>query len=161
MDGVDEPLYGSMPEELVDDVAAFLRPWTTTPSTCWFGLWEGNGTWWRERMGVTDGDPETVAEASRIDEERDRVLRATPTFGTPQRQYFLMSGPLSAARQLTEAADGSSPNLWWSNDRAWLVSTEVDGYSSWVGGRASMIEELLGSAAIEAVATSLDARVVE
>jgi hypothetical protein len=80
----------------------------------------------------------------------------TPTFGMPQRQYFLMSGPLSAARALTDAAGGSSPNLWWPHDRAWLVSTEVDGFSTYIGGSASMIDALMVSPTIEAVRTSVN-----
>jgi hypothetical protein len=170
VDGIDEPYDGAMPEHLVEEVATFLAPWTSTPSRCWFGLWDGNGTWWKGASGVltprdaevvmNTRDPEVVAEieaeARRIDDERDRVLRATPTFGTPQRQYFLMSGPLSAARALTDAAGGASPNLWWPHDRSWFVSTEVDGFSTYVGGTALLIDALISSSTIEAVETSID-----
>jgi hypothetical protein len=157
--GIDEPYRGSMPGDLVEALVLFLRPWTTTPRTCWFGMWEGNGTWWKGAHSVlTDGEVEAVAEAWRIDDERDRVLRAATRFGTPQRQYFLMSGPLELANPLTDAA-GDSPNLWWPEDRAWFVSTEVDGLSSYVGGTVSLIEALLRSeTTIEAVRASLDSR---
>jgi hypothetical protein len=170
VDGIDEPYDGSMPEHLVEEVATFLARWTFTPSRCWFGLWDGNGTWWKGASGVltprdaevvmNTGDLEAVAEieaeAGRIDDERDRVLRATPTFGTPQRQYFLMSGPLSAAGALTDAAGGSSPNLWWPHDRSWFVSTEVDGFSTYIGGTALLIDAMVSSPIIEAVETSID-----
>jgi hypothetical protein len=170
VDGIHEPYDGQMPEHLVDEVATFLAPWTSTPSRCWFGMWDGNGTWWKGASGIltprdaevvmNTRDPEVVArieaEAQRIDDERDRVLRATPTFGTPQRQYFLMSGPLSAATALTDAAGGGSPNLWWPYDRSWFVSTEVDGFSTYIGGTASLINALISSPTIEAVETSID-----
>jgi hypothetical protein len=170
VDGTEEPYDGSMPDHLVDELVAILAPWTSTPSRCWFGLRDGNDTWWKGASGILTArdaeiamrteDPELVAhvkaEARRTDDERDRVLRATPTFGTPQRQYFLMSGPLSAARALTEAAGGSSPNLWWRQDRSWFVSTEVDGFSTYVGGTAALIGALLSSPTIEAVETSID-----
>ncbi len=55
----------------------------------------------------------------------------------------------------------SSPNLWWPEDRAWLVSTEVDGLSSYIGGASNLIEMLLMSETIEAVPSSLDSRLVE
>ena len=157
VEGIDDPYDGSMPEDLVDAMVTFLSRWTTTPRACWFGMWDGNGTWWKGSHGVTtEGGPDFSAEARRIDDERDRVLRSTPTFGTPQREYFLMSGPLSTARALTDAAGGSSPNLWWPEDRAWFVSTEVDGFSTYVGGTAPMIDALIASPTIEAVQASVD-----
>ena len=171
VDGIDEPYDGSMPESLVEAVATFLHPRTTTPGACWFGMWEGNGTWWKGSHAgpltrsdldvvLNTDDPELIAriraEAERRDQERDDVLRHTPTFGTPRRQFFLMLGPLSAARPLTDAGGGSSPNLWWPEDRAWFVSTEVDGLSTYVGGDASMIDALTASRTIEAFRTSVD-----
>src|SRR3954451_15959459 len=155
---ISEPYEGSMPQVLVDMVTDFVTRWTGMPEKTWFGMWEGNGTWWKGAHGVlTFGDgPDRSGELLRIDDERDRVLRATPTFGTPQRQYFLMSGPVSAASVLTDAAGGTSPNLWWPNDREWFVSTEVDGLSTYVGGRASMIDALMASSKIEAVPATLD-----
>ena len=128
-----------------------LRSWTTTLEKTWFGMWNGNGTWWKGAHGVlTFGDDrDDSAELLRIDDERDRVLRATPTFGTPQRQYFLMSGPLSGVTRLTDAAGGTSPSLWWPDDREWFVSTEVDGLSTYVGGKAPMIDALIASSEIK------------
>jgi hypothetical protein len=170
--GIDEPSLGSMPGTLVQLVADFLGPWTTAAEKTWFGMWEGNGTWWKgahaasvgvpqdwqDRMDVRTfgAGPDRSAELLRIDDERDRVLHATPTFGTPERQYFLMSGPLAAASTLTDSAGGRSPNLWWPDDRAWLVSTEVDDLTTYVGGKASMIDALVASPKIEALPTALD-----
>jgi hypothetical protein len=161
-DGIDDPYEGSMPDVLVEVVTDFLRQWTTTPDKIWFGMWEGNGTWWKGAHAVlTLGDDrDRSAELLRIDDERDRVLRATPTFGTPERQYFLMSGPLSAASTLTDAAGGTSPSLWWPDDRGWFVSTEVDGLSTYVGGKASMIDALIASSEIEAVLASPDSPLI-
>ena len=160
-DGIDEPYEGSMPDVLVEQVADFVRRWTTTPDKTWFGMWEGNGSGWKGAHAVlTFGVDPDAAERLRIDDERDRVLRATPTFGTPQRQYFLMSEPLAAVSPLTDAAGGTSPNLWWPGDREWFVSTEVDGLSTYVGGNPSMIAALVASSEIEAVRVSLDTPLV-
>jgi hypothetical protein len=158
VDGIDDPSLGSMPDVLVEVVTDFLRRWTSTSERIWFGMWEGNGTWWKGAHAIlTFGDDgDRAAERVRIDDERDQVLRATPTFGTPQRQYFLMSGPLSAASTLTDAAGGTSPSLWWPDDHEWFVSTEVDDLSTYVGGKASMIDALVASSKIEAVPATLD-----
>ena len=57
VEGIDEPYEGSMPDVLVEMVAAFVRRWTTTPEETWFGMWDGNGTWWKGAHGVlVDGD---------------------------------------------------------------------------------------------------------
>jgi len=159
VEGIDEPSLGSMPGVLVELVADFLRSWTSTSDRTWFGMWEGNGTWWKGAHSVlTFGsvDPDRAAELLRIDDERDRVLRTTATFGTPERRYFLMAGPLTAASTLTDAAGGRSPSLWWPDDRAWFVSTEVDDLSTYVGGQTSMIDALVAASEIEAVPTTLD-----
>jgi len=67
-----------------------------------------------------------------------------------------MAGPLTAASTLTDAAGGRSPSLWWPDDRAWFVSTEVDDLSTYVGGQTSMIDALVAASEIEAVPTTLD-----
>ena len=161
-DDLDEPLEGTMPALLVELVARFVGGWTRTPGNVWFGMWEGNGTWWKGAHSVLSfgDDPNSTAEAHRIDDERDRVLRAAPTFGTPERKYFLMSGPLSAAPALNQAAGYRSPNLWWPDDRAWFISTEVDAQSTYVGGTASMIDALVASSDIEALPATSDSPVI-
>jgi hypothetical protein len=59
---------------------------------------------------------------------------------------------------LFEAAGRQSPALWWPESRAWLVSTEVDAFSTYVGGSAALIEELLATDGIEAAPSRLDAQ---
>jgi hypothetical protein len=45
--------------------------------------------------------------------------------------------------------------------RQWLVSTEEDAFSSYIGGPAELISELLKHDEIEAVPSSLNARLDE
>ena len=37
-----------------------------------------------------------------------------------------------------------SANLWWPEDRAWCVTTDIDFAWTYVGGDRSLIEELIG-----------------
>ncbi len=46
-----------------------------------------------------------------------------------------------------------SPNLWWPNDRAWVVGTDVDGDDTLVAGSQTLIDAIL-------VHPDLDARPV-
>jgi hypothetical protein len=68
-----------------------------------------------------------------------------------------MRGPLRSIVPLFDAAGGQSPNLWWPESRAWLVSTEVDGYSTYVGGSRRPIDDLLISRVVEALETDISA----
>ena len=55
-----------------------------------------------------------------------------------------------------DAQDGHSPNLWWPDDRAWCVATEIDLAWTYVGGSAALIDDVLASAALEAQPVSPD-----
>ena len=41
------------------------------------------------------------------------------------------------------------PNLWWPDDRAWCVATEIDMQSSYIGGSQACVERLLGDDRLE------------
>ena len=62
------------------------------------------------------------------------------------RAYLLFSGSVSDA-----AGWEDGPNLWWPEDRAWCVASEIDHNYSYVGGSAELISELLTHSALEAV----------
>lgn len=146
------PLDGSLPLS-TQSLVALLAAYEDEPA--WFCMWDGNGTWWKGAHGATTADGRTDPRLERIDDERDRVLRSTPTVPGPSRAYFLMRGPLRSVVPLFDAAGGQSPNLWWPGSRDWLVSTEVDGYSTYVGGPRTLIDDLLASRAVEALETDI------
>jgi hypothetical protein len=152
-----EPLAGSIPQSILRSLVEFLPRWMVSGERCWFAMWDGNGTWWKGAHGPLTVDGRTDPRLERIDDERDRVLRSTPTMPGPSRAYFLMRGLLLSVVPLFDAAGSQSPNLWWPQSRKWLISTEVDAYSSYVGGSAGMISELVASPEFEALPTSLGA----
>ena len=107
----------------------------------------GNGSWWK---GAHRGE-------GPFDDERDSVLRRTPRVHTLSRAYFLMCGALDDVEPLYGSAGLQSPALWWPQSRSWLVSTEVDAFSTYIGGSTSLIEGLLESQEIEAVPSGIAA----
>jgi streptogramin lyase len=149
-----EPLSGSLPLTLLRSMVGFLERWTDEGELCWFAMWDGNGTWWKGAHSTLTSDG---PRHDLLDDERDAVLRSTPRVHTQHRDYFLMRGPLASAVSLHDAAGSQSPALWWPDSRAWLVSTEVDAFSTYIGGPTALIDELLRSVEIEAVPISLDA----
>lgn len=98
---------------------------TRTPDTCWFGVWEGFG----------DLDDEGVSTRITV----------------PARSYLLTSGPIERALGSFTPASDQSANLWWPDDRAWIVATEIDFAWTYVGATKAVIEELVRDNRIEAL----------
>jgi hypothetical protein len=142
------PMEGSLPLRTLESLVTLLGRWTAQPERCFFAMWEGNGTWWKGAHGD-----------DRFDDERDAVLTRSPRLElhSGYRRHFLMSGILADVVPLFDAAGGQTPALWWPDDRSWLVSTEVDSYSTYVGGTEEFIAELVASHDIESIPSRLDA----
>ena len=54
------------------------------------------------------------------------------------------------------AQGGQSPNLWWPDDRAWCVATEIDLAWTYVGGTTALIRDVLANSDVEAQPASPD-----
>jgi len=154
------PSDGHLPPEMCRHLASVLTDHTTTPETAWFCLWEGDGAWWSHAHGPwydPEDDP-TEIERSRAEREaQDELLHATPKVDGPiDRNYFLFRGPLAAACGFEVDGWYIGPNLWWPDDHAWIVITEIDGYSSYAGGRRGAIDALLVDPEIETIEVPFD-----
>ena len=122
------PRSGTLSPNLARALVDVLRAHTTTPERCWFAVWEGWGGF----------DPRT------------------PRFELPSRRYFLATGAIdAAASSVREAWVQQSPSMWWPDDRAWFVATEIDLDSTYVGGTKACIDALLAHPEIEAVRVRL------
>jgi hypothetical protein len=125
-----QPASGILPREIAERLAAILASHTRTPESCWFGVWLGRGDL---RIG----------------------LERAPVFSVPERDLFLLHG--TVADVLTTISDVDwiyrSPNLWWPDDRAWCVATEIDFNWSYVGGSLNCIQQILSDSELEAVPT--------
>ncbi len=140
-------------------LADILAKFTSAPHRCWFCVWSGYG-------GMQLPQPE---------------IEITPQITRWGRTYFLFRGPVGAITALTFAEGPEwrpispeldepddevrlealspyfqSPNFWWPEDRAWFVSTEVDGPSTYVGGSAQLIERLRADPELEVLPASLE-----
>jgi hypothetical protein len=115
-------------------LARTLATHTTPTDDCWFAVWEGWGY-------------------------LDEAFSGRPTFALPQRNYHLAHAPLAAAAQSVSYHPNVhlSCNLWWPDDHAWCVATEIDLDSSYIGASEARIEELLANQDLEAVPLSLTA----
>jgi len=130
------PQEGLLPREDCERLASVLRPYTSTPGVCWFCIWEGFG-------GYFDA----------------KRYRDVPRVATPGRSYVLYRGPLDAVTSFQWGWTWQCPNLWWPDDRAWCVATEIDLPETYVGGSKACIERVVADDLLEAMRTRADARV--
>ena len=131
------PWIGSIPERECCTLVDVLRGLTATPDSCFFCLWEGYGN---------------------ID---TRLYKASSRVRAPGWDYLLFRGPIDAIMTFL-ARDGHfwrhSPNIWWPEDRAWCIATDIDRYDTYVGGSLECIEAIMSNPDLEALPTTLDAR---
>ena len=129
------PFVGTLPEEECGHLVGILREFTTTPKLCYFAVWEGYG-------GLD----------ARLD--RGAAKLESPYLG---RAYYIFRGPLGGVMSFYEwSFFHRSPNLWWPEDRAWCVATDIDSLDSYIGGSEACIERILEHPDLEAFPTTVD-----
>jgi hypothetical protein len=154
------PESGNLPPDLLSAASAALAVHTTTPDRCWFCLWIGYG--WLH-PGSASRIVFRPAGASLIPDEPPAPLsRFAPAPGQnvplvhfPQRDYLLFEGPLDSTTELgwnlTEAHFvPQSPNLFWPDDHAWCVASEIDLFCTLVAGPEALAQTLLADPRLEA-----------
>jgi hypothetical protein len=123
------PDEGHLPVGTAERIAAVLTAHTATPDDCFFGLWEGGGL----------------------------VAADAPALALRHRSYWLVRGPVGlAAANLADEPSEQSAHLWWPADRAWCVATDIDLMTTYVGGSAACIADLLRADGLEAAPADVD-----
>ncbi len=151
-----EPLAGTLPPETCTQLASILRERAARAETCWFCLWDGNGFFWSTAHGYGSAAGPELERLRAAAKAQDEILSSFPKLDAGIRRYFLCRGPLEAACAFFDTI-GSTPNLWWPADRTWIVVTEVDSYSTYVGSTRAAVREILASPDIEAIEVDLEA----
>ncbi|MBN1095766.1 hypothetical protein JKP76_06830 [Blastococcus sp. TML/C7B] len=122
----DGPAEGHLPVPVAARLADVLARHTTTPRDCFFGRWDG--------YGFDLPDPESPPRL---------LLRGN-------HDMVLVRGEVAdAVRNLAPEPHEQSANLWWPADQAWCVVTDIDLTSTYVGGSAACIDELLRTPGLE------------
>ena len=132
------PQHGTFPSLECRAAAEVLREFTSTPGICYFCVWEGFGFI----------DPEFYKRTTRVK--------------IPGRSYLLFRGPLEAIGSFIEPAFhgyAQSPNIWWPEDRAWCVATEIDLLDTFIGGSDECIKRILACPDLETFPVTIEARI--
>ena len=167
------PELGSLPGREHRRVAAIAARHTTA-DRYWLAWWDGYGIgpreerlvrrslwfaeWLKERL------PMPVPLPRPLFWERHRVAphespsqpaylpEGTPLFERPGRHYGLTysSNPLAEATWAGRPIN-ISPQLWWPDDRRWIVATEIDLVSTYIACSAQLADELIAGDQLEAI----------
>jgi len=119
---------GSLPQPERAVLIDHLVKATTTPAACWFLVWEGLGA-------IGDG-----IKTRRVHQ--------------PGRDHLLTCGSVAEARNSITDGRDQSPTMWWPEDRAWFVSTEVDFAWSYLGCTEVLATEILAENRLETFVVS-------
>lgn len=119
------PEEGSLPPREAAALAESLSACTTS-TRWWYALWNGFGAL-----------PERWQLAPRIP--------------LPARDMYLFAGDVSYVVQSFNRPGiwHQSANVWWPDDRAWCVATDIDLMTSYVGGRRDAVAALLARGDLE------------
>jgi len=157
------PSDGSLPAAEMAALGAALAPHTGTPDDCVFCFWVGSGVWVSDNGETYYGhltDEENAALNAPIRarwRQELAAMKGIPEVQLPAREHYLFTGPLGRTARPFRFGEWEweqSPSMWRPADRAWFVATEVDGFSSYVGGRQAAIDDVLGSPELEAIAAT-------
>lgn len=125
------PARGHLPVAVAETLAEVLRRHTSTPDDVHFGVWSG--------FGFIVGD--------------------APTLDLPAREHWLVRGPIElAAENMADEPSEQSVSLWWPADRAWFVATDIDLVTTFVGGSAVCVADVVAHTGLEAARVPVDQR---
>lgn len=148
------PKLGVLSDRQAAALVALLSAHTSTPDSCWFCLWDGYGYSGSANVFVAARPP---FARLRIALSRVQLRLSTPRpprpdgprVRLPGRDYLLYLAPLTRALGWEDG-----PNLWWPDDRAWCVASEIDFPYTYVGGPQALIDAIINDPAIEALAAT-------
>jgi hypothetical protein len=107
-------------------------------------------------VGASRYGPQREVEPGSIDRSRSAAGTIDgPRVSIPDRDYILLEGALGAATGF----DDEPPSIFWPDDRAWCVATEIDLDSTYVGGSQALIPALFDDPRFEAWPAEPDDRV--
>lgn len=147
------PEWGTLAIEERRVLIDTLRSYTTAPDRCWFLVWEGFGGLDDRGVSARVYLPHRayLLALGTIDSALSPLPRKIgPSYTV---MYVRSDGRRGSAPPDLELPPDTrqSPNLWWPDDRAWIVATEIDFAWTYVGGSAALIESVLAEPRLEAL----------
>jgi len=153
-----EPRTGLLSDRQVRALSRLAGKHTSTADACWFSLCEGYGYFTpgamvEFRASFAEGPKPRLSRLPFSFQRKPKKRPVSAKKVTPNnaRSYLLFTG---SVRDAVGWEDG--PNIWWPEDRAWCVASEIDLPYSYVGGSTELIEEVLADPELEALPAQLE-----
>jgi hypothetical protein len=153
-----EPPTGTLSDRQVRALSRLAEKHTSTAEACWFCLWDGYGyltpgAWVEARASFAEGPKLRLSRLPFSLPKKTNKRSVTAKKVTPNnaRSYLLFTGSVGDA---VGWEDG--PNIWWPDDQAWCVASEIDHPYSYVGGSEAFIEAVLRDPELEALPAQLE-----
>ncbi len=169
-----ERMDGYLPDEELAALCDVLSHHTSSPTQCFFALWDGYGDIYGGEsaafLTAFAGPVPWPARPFRKPRPKDpppaafgaRVLDG-PRLTLSPHDYLLFEGAITHAGAWGAVDYGhgiprrlNSPNLIWPADHKWFVSTRVEGSWTGVGGSKDLVNELLRDSRLEVVRAHYD-----
>jgi hypothetical protein len=154
---------GTVSEE---EVATLVGLFGQDAGDCWFAVWSGFAGPGTSTAYLLAGGSlrQRVAGAMIRARERTTAARARmrarrrPTFALlgGGRSYVLLGGSIHEAIRIHREFQLHPPTLWWPENRAWFVHTEIDASSTFVAGSGALIGRLVGEQILESFEVGAD-----
>ncbi len=142
------PQRGSLPLRLTERLCGQLAAFTSTPELCWCAGWEGDGN----MIGLwSDLSLPRLAMSNRA-----MIVARGSLSSVPQRSFTDGFEAWDEPGHPQFAESYRSPSLWWPDDRAWCVATDVDLQSTYLGGSAECVARLLNDEQVEVMPVSAE-----
>jgi hypothetical protein len=153
------PEEDRIPEGLRAPLVDVLRRFTGTADRCWFCIWEGFGSWFGgvELTAYSDMSKSAMRARPREADRRARMQAAAleripkASIIGETRRCLVFTGSIDAVPGMTLGGWSQTPNWWWPDDRAWIVVSELDTPSTYIGGSEALVEAILAEPRLEAV----------
>lgn len=160
------PRLGTLISPICDVLVRELTRLTTTPSTCYFAIWDGRGILtggWSRLTTTGRHDPDALDTQLAA---WQREVARLPRLEHPDRSYLLGRGPIGVIGDLYNQPLGHdpwptlglTPQIWWPEDHAWVVATEIDFDSTIIATTNAGAEALLNCEGLEALLVPSDGR---
>jgi hypothetical protein len=158
---IASPQVGTLDLADLQTLVGLLEAFTSSSQSCWFAWWEGYG-WMQGPPAVAELGHELEQGGPSGGAERfPPPAPIGPRVEVPERALVLYRGPISGAAAFCRPPASQSPNLWWPDDHAWCVASEIDFRSTYLGGSQALIDRLLEDERFEALPARLTDRVTD
>ena len=140
------PQSGSLPLRLTRVLCEILADFTATPERCWCAVWEG----YAHMVGLRGGS--SLPRLAMWN--RPMIVACGPLSAVPEKSFTDGSGDPYIAGGPAE--NYRSPSLWWPDDRAWCVATDVDMQDTYLGASRACVDRLLTDERLEVMRVTAD-----